>query len=654
MPVYFEPVPPIAREGADTFEEYQKKHAASIADPDSFWGEQAKRVTWFKDFDSVSGGTLKDGNVTFYNGGKINACYNAVDRWAQDDPERTAIVWEGDEPTDVRNISYGELLAGTCQIANVLLSRGCKKGDTVTIYMPMVPETAMAMLACARIGAIHSVVFAGFSATALKDRIDDSNSKIIMTADVGLRGTKKIPLKTTVNEACNIATTNVTSVLTLERVGRDCEMVEGRDVWLQDAMANERPYVPCEVMDSEDILFYLYTSGSTGQPKGIAHTTGGYCVYTAMTTEFSFGNAKDDLHACVADVGWITGHSYIVYGPLINGTKTFMFESVPTYPDASRYWDMIQRHKIATFYTAPTALRALMKSGDEPVKKHDLSCLKVLGTVGEPINPEAYRWYKEVVGGNRVDIIDTYWQTETGGHVMTPLVGVSPTKPGSCSFPMYGIDAVILDQNPEHKTPVVMERPEGGEVSGVLAIAKPWPGMARSVFGNHDRYMNVYLRPYPGYYFPGDGARIDKDGFCWITGRTDDVLNTSGHRLGTAEIESALVAHPAVAEAAVVGAPHDIKGEEPFAYVMLMNGVEKTDVLAQELRMQVRKMIGGIAMPGTVVITGGLPKTRSGKIMRRILRKLAAGEYENLGDFSTLGTPAVVPVLIADVKATRA
>mmetsp|Transcript_12752 Transcript_12752/g.33270 ORF Transcript_12752/g.33270 Transcript_12752/m.33270 type:complete len:527 (+) Transcript_12752:2-1582(+) len=507
----------------------------------------------------------------------------------------------------------------------------------------MVPEAAYAMLACTRIGAVHSVVFAGFSAEALHARITDADCKVVITADHGLRGGKVIPLKQMVDDALARGCPSVSHVLVHKRTGKPVPFVEGRDLWLHEAMANERPVCPAVACDSEDPLFLLYTSGSTGKPKGVMHTTAGYLLWSCLTHFYTFDYRPGDVYACVADIGWITGHSYIVYGPLCNGATTFMFESVPTYPDAGRYWDMVARHKITQFYTAPTAVRALMKFGTECVKKHDRSSLRVLGTVGEPINPEAWKWYFEEVGDSQCVIVDTFWQTETGGHMLTGLPGCTPMKPGAASFPFFGVKPAVIDaQSGKEIT--------GNGVEGVLAVSQPWPGMARSVYGDHQRYLTTYLKPYPNYYFTGDGCRRDEDGYIWITGRVDDVLNVSGHRLGTAEIESALVTHPACVEAAVVGVPHDIKGVGIFAYCILADGFEQSDALIKELKGAVRKEIGGIATPDTIICTHGLPKTRSGKIMRRILRKIACGEADQLGDVSTLADPSIVPHLIAKVE----
>lgn len=639
------------------FDRYKRKHAESIKKPAKFWAKEAKeRLTWDSPFDahSVLRGSLKDGDVAWFSGGKLNVCYNAIDRHVNSkDANEVAILWEGDEPDDIRSLTYVDVLRKTSQIANALKSQGVKKGDVVTIYMPMVPELAMTMLACARIGAVHSVVFAGFSSEALASRISAAQSKVVVTADIGLRGTKKILLKDIVNEAISRADCEkiVEKVLTYERFhDPDSEVapyeMKQKDVRMDKLVSKQRPYCVPEMMDAEDNLFILYTSGSTGMPKGIVHTTGGYALYAAITTATTFDLVPGDLFACVADCGWITGHTYVVYGPLLNGGTTFMFESTPMYPDAGRYWDMIQRHKITQFYTAPTAIRSLMRYGDAFPAKYDLSSLKILGSVGEPINPEAWRWYYEVVGNSKCTVVDTYWQTETGGHLVTNIPGTTPMKPGSCTLPFYGIDAVILD-------PVNGHVLEGNNVSGVLAVRQPWPGMARSCLDDHERYLTVYLKPYDGYYFTGDSVTRDKDGFLFITGRVDDVLNVSGHRIGTAEVESALVAHPAVAQAAVVGQFHPIKGQSICCFVMLDVEHEESEQLIKELRNAVRKDIGPFASPDVIIVTPSLPMTRSGKIMRRILRKIVAGETDSLGDTSTLADPGIVDVLIEKMQSDK-
>ena len=562
---------------------------------------------------------------------------DCVDRHLGARGNKTAIIWEGDEPGNTRHISYRELHREVCRLANVLRHNGIRKGDRVAIYMPMIPEAAYAMLACARLGAVHSVVFAGFSAEALRDRIQDARCKAVITADEGYRGRKVIPLKRPVDEAV-MACPTVEHVFMVRHSGSKVPFYPPRDIDLGEAMKNERPYCPIEHVDSEDTLFLLYTSGSTGKPKGISHTSAGYLLYTMMTHRYVFDYREDDIFACVADIGWITGHSYVVYGPLANGATTVMFESIPTYPDAGRYWDMVERLKITQFYTAPTALRAIAREGDAHVKKYDRSSLRVLGSVGEPINPEIWKWYYDVVGEKRCNIVDTWWQTETGGILITPLAGATPTKPGSATYPFFGIEPVLLDEQGNEL--------HGNGVSGLLAIKSPWPSIARTIQGDHQRFAQVYLDPYPGYYLTGDGCRRDEDGYYWITGRVDDVINVSGHRMGTAEVESALVTHPDCAEAAVVGFPHEIKGQGIFAYVILKEGVIADMELIGALRNEVRTHIGAIAVPDEILITPGLPKTRSGKIMRRILRKIAAQDTKELGDISTLSDPAVVDMLI--------
>ena len=641
------------------FDKYQKLHAQSIQNPAKYWGQLAKDyLDWDSDFDPhrILQGTLQDGNVRWFAGGKLNACYNAIDRHP---PNNLAMVWEGDEPDDIRTLTYGDMLQKVSQIANALKQQGVQKGDVVTIYMPMIPELAMTMLACARIGAVHSVVFAGFSSEALAQRIVAASSQVVVTADQGVRGGKTIPLKEIVNKAVDhvvdlgASQDLVESVLVWERFFQEGDEeteapydMKPKDVRMDVLVNNQRPYCAPVSMDAEDNLFILYTSGSTGMPKGVVHTTGGYSLYAAHTTKTTFDLAPGDLFACVADCGWITGHTYVVYGPLLNGGTTFLFESTPMYPDEGRYWDMVQRHQITQFYTAPTAIRSLMRFGDDAPKKYDLSSLKVLGSVGEPINPEAWRWYYEVVGRSQCTIVDTYWQTETGGHIVTNIPGVTPMKPGSCTLPMYGIDAVVLD-------PVSGTVMEGNDVEGVMAIRQPWPGMARTCLGDHERFLTVYLKPYPGYYFTGDSVLRDKDGFHFITGRVDDVLNVSGHRIGTAEVESALVSHPAVAQAAVVGMPHPIKGQSIAAFCTLEVNSNESDELIQELRLQVRADIGPFAAPDMILVSPSLPMTRSGKIMRRILRKIVADEMDTLGDTSTLADPSVVDAIIEQVQAAK-
>uniref|UniRef100_A0A7S4K1G5 Acetyl-coenzyme A synthetase n=1 Tax=Odontella aurita TaxID=265563 RepID=A0A7S4K1G5_9STRA len=586
------------------FNAYKEEHKESVSDVSAYWSDLAKRkLDWFAPYTSVRKGSFVEGDVAWFLDGKINACYNALDRHCKGDgsagdrSKEVAILWEGDEPNDVRKITFEECLRKVCKIANALKASGVQKGDVVTLYMPMIPELAMTMLACARIGAAHSVIFAGFSADAIADRITSSSSRWVVTADGGKRGGRNLPLK----QICDTAIAKgdcakiVQKVFVFEHTGPEDVQLHDRDVQFDSLIESQRPYCPCEWMDSEDTLFILYTSGSTGKPKGLVHTTGGYCMYALQTTAVTFDLKKTDVYACVADAGWITGHTYIVYGPLLNGASTFMFESTPMYPDNGRYWDMIERHKITVFYTAPTAIRSLMRFGDEAPKKYDLSSLRILGSVGEPINPEAWRWYYEVIGNSKCAVVDTYWQTETGGHVVTNLPGVTPMKPGSCTLPFYGIDTVVLD-------PRTGKEIEGNGVEGVLAIKQPWPGMTRTCLGDHERYLTVYMTPYPGYYFPGDGCKRDEDGFIWITGRVDDVLNVSGHRIGTAEVESALVGHPAVAQAAVIGYPHDIKGQGICCYATLTVGYDESDELVKELRTEVSFMCRFITLPLCLVL----------------------------------------------------
>ena len=618
--------------------QYDQMYARSVQDPNGFWGDLARaKLHWLKPFDTVSDVDMKAGHHTWFTGGQLNVSVNCLDRHLAERGEQVAIIWEGDEPGDVRRITYRELHREVCRFANALTLRGVRKGDTIAIYMPMVPEAAVAMLACARLGAVHSVIFGGFSADSVRDRVLDADCRVVVTADEGLRGRKTVPLKKTVDEALK-SCPEVHTVFVCRRTGAEVPMTAGRDVVMQDAMRNERSWCEPAAVGSEDLLFLLYTSGSTGKPKGLAHSTAGYLLYAQVTHEWVFDVRPGDVYCCAADVGWVTGHSYVVYGPLANGATTLMFEGIPTFPDSGRYWDMVERHKITQFYTAPTAIRAIAKDGDALVKKYDRSSLRVLGSVGEPINPEAWRWYYEVVGEARCTIVDTFWQTETGGHMITPLPGVTELKPGSATLPFFGVvPALLNDQGAELL---------GNEVSGVLCFKASWPAIARTVYGDHERYLNTYFRPYPGYYFTGDGCRRDADGYYWITGRVDDVINVSGHRMGTAEVESALVSNPAVAEAAVCGFPHEIKGTGIFAYVILKTGVVETPALVKELMGTVRTVIGPIATPDKILITPGLPKTRSGKIMRRILRKIAAQETENLGDITTLADPGVVQALI--------
>jgi len=621
-----------------SFEEYKEMYQRSIGpERERFWAEQAQSLRWMQPFRQVLSEDMHTGDVRWFIGGKLNVCDNCVDRWAETAPNRTAIIYEGDEPTDIKQISFKELLQETCRIANLYRHHGAQKGDRITIYMPMVPEAAYVMLASCRIGCVHSVVFAGFSASSLKDRIVDARSAIIVTADEGVRGKKVIPLKNVCDEAmagCDF----VTTCFVLKRTGGNVTMKPGRDVWLMESASAMRPYCEPEPMASEDFLFMLYTSGSTGKPKGVAHCTAGYLLWTSLTVRTVFDLHIGDCYCSAADIGWITGHSYVVYGPLANGVSTLMFESVPTYPDAGRYWDMVQRHKITQFYTAPTAIRTLMRFGNEFVKKYDRSSLRILGSVGEPINPEAWRWYYDVVGDRRCPIMDTFWQTETGGFMMTPMPGSHIMKPGSCTLPMFGVDPRVLDPNTGKEL-------EGDNVAGVLVFAKSWPSMLRTVYGDHQRMLDTYLKPYPGYYLTGDGCVRDHDGYYWITGRIDDVINVSGHRIGSAEVEHAIVGHEKTAEAAVVGYPHEVKGAGLFCYVILKQGVEGDDGLKAELKQCVRKEVGPFAQPDHFIFTSALPKTRSGKIMRRILRKIAENDTSNLGDTSTLMDPSVVDEL---------
>ncbi|GHC53819.1 acetyl-coenzyme A synthetase [Gemmobacter tilapiae] len=622
---------------------YDRLYAESVKDPESFWAREAQRIDWIRPFTKVKDTSFAPGNVSikWFEDGTLNLSANCIDRHMIKRANQTAIIWEPDDPkTPAKHITYTELLEQTCRLANVLKAHGVERGDRVVLYMPMIPEAAYAMLACARIGAIHSVVFGGFSPDALANRINDSEAKVVITADFGPRGGKKTPLKANTDAALLHCDDRV-KCLVVKHTGDQTSWVDGRDVDLKAEMAAAKPYCPYVEMGAEDPLFILYTSGSTGKPKGVLHTTGGYLVYAAMTHQITFDYHDGDVFWCTADVGWVTGHSYIVYGPLANGATTVMFEGVPTYPDAGRFWEVIAKHKVTQFYTAPTAIRSLMGLGAEWVEKHDLSSLKLLGSVGEPINPEAWNWYHTHVGKGAVPVVDTFWQTETGGHIITPLPGAIPQKPGSATKPFFGVKCVVLDA-------ATGQVQEATETEGVLCITDSWPGQMRTLWGDHQRFEEAYFSQYKGMYFTGDGCRRDADGYYWITGRVDDVLNVSGHRMGTAEIESALVAHADVAEAAVVGFPHDIKGQGIYAYVTLMKGIEPSDDLRKDLIKWVRTEIGPIASPDLIQWAPGLPKTRSGKIMRRILRKIAENDFGALGDTSTLADPAVVDDLIAN------
>ncbi|MFI5184166.1 MAG: acetate--CoA ligase [Vicinamibacteria bacterium] len=631
-----------------SMEEYQRLYRLSLDNPEWFWGEQAKALTWFHPWHSVFDADYDEVDFSWYSGGRLNASFNCVDRHLADLAEHTAIIWAQDEVGTYQHISYRELKHNVCRIANVLLSHGIRKGDRVCIYMPMIPALAYTMLACARIGAVHSVVFGGFSAEALRDRIVDARCRLVVTANEGLRGGRRIPLKKTVDRAIE-GMAMVETVLVARRTESDTEMRAGRDFWLEEECHRQRSTCTNAWMGAEDPLFILYTSGSTGKPKGLLHTTGGYLVYAALTHRLVFDYHPGDIYFCAADVGWVTGHSYIVYGPLANGATTVMFESTPVHPDPGRYWRIVDDLGVNVLYTAPTALRALAQAGDDWVKRYRRDSLRILGSVGEPINPEVWRWYHDVVGGGRCAVVDTWWQTETGGILITPLPGVTPTKPGSATLPFFGVKPVVVDPADGHVL-------EGNGVSGALCLGSPWPGQARTVYGDHQRFRETYFSHYSGYYFTGDGVRRDEDGYYWITGRIDDVLNVSGHRLGTAEIESALVAHDAVAEAAVVGFPHPIKGTGIYAYVVLGSDHAGSDPSQVEgaLKEQVRHVIGSFAAPDAIHVSAGLPKTRSGKIMRRILRKIASSDYEGLGDISTLAEPEVVERLIEEHKARGA
>ena len=617
---------------------YEEMYKESISNPIKFWGEHGKRIDWIKNYEKVRDFSYDQKNlyIKWFEDGTLNASYNCIDRHLKNNGNKTAIIWEGDNPDEQKSITYNELYKNVCKFANVLKKLGAKKGDRITIYMPMIPEAAYAMLACTRIGAIHSVVFGGFSPEALAGRIEDCNSNLIITADEGIRGGKTIPLKQNTDEALKKAS-SCKKCLVIKRTNAEINWIDNRDFWYQELFAEVEETCEPEEMNAEDPMFILYTSGSTGKPKGVMHTTGGYMVYTSITHEYIFDYKPNEVYWCTADVGWVTGHSYIIYGPLSNCATTLMFEGVPNYPTSSRFWEVVDKHKVNIFYTAPTALRALMAEGEAPVKKTNRGSLRILGTVGEPINPEAWNWYNEIVGDKRCPIVDTWWQTETGGILITPLPGAIDAKPGSATKPFFGIKPVLVDNDNNELT---------GEAEGNLCIEMSWPGQMRSVYGDHQRFIDTYFKTFPGRYFSGDGCRRDKDGYYWITGRVDDVINVSGHRMGTAEVESALVAHTDVAEAAVVGYPHDIKGQGIYAYVTLNIGVDSSDQLHAELKKWVRKEIGPIATPDLLQFSPQLPKTRSGKIMRRILRKIAANEYQDLGDTSTLADPSVVNDLI--------
>ena len=623
---------------------YRDMYARSVRDPEGFWGEHGKRIDWIKPYTRVKRTSFAPGNVSieWFGDGTTNVSLNCIDRHLAKRADQVAIIWEGDDPKESKSITYRQLHDEVCRFANVLKAHGVKKGDTVTIYLPMIPEAAYAMLACARIGAVHSIVFGGFSPEALAGRIEGGNSRILITADEGLRAGKKVPLKVNADEAANKVPGTVAAMIVVKRTGGQVHMISGRDFWYHEEAAKVTAECKAQEMKAEDPLFILYTSGSTGQPKGVLHSTGGYLVFASMTHQYVFDYHDGDIYWCTADVGWVTGHSYIVYGPLANGATTLMFEGVPTYPSISRFWDVVDKHKVNIFYTAPTAIRSLMAAGEEPVKRTSRKTLKLLGSVGEPINPEAWEWYHRVVGDARCPIVDTWWQTETGGILITPLPGATDLKPGSAGRPFFGLQPQIVDSAGH-----VLE----GACEGNLVIANSWPGQMRTVYGDHKRFEETYFSTYPNKYFTGDGCRRDGDGYYWITGRVDDVINVSGHRMGTAEVESALVAHESVSEAAVVGYPHDIKGQGIYAYVTLMAGKTPSDAMRKELVAHVRKEIGPIASPDIIQFAPGLPKTRSGKIMRRILRKIAESEFGSLGDTSTLADPSVVDDLIENRKA---
>ena len=621
-----------------SFDRYDEIYKRSIEDPENFWAETAQRIHWIKPWDTVRNFDFVQGRIEWFSGGKLNACYNCIDRHIENGHgDETAIIWEGNDPNQSRKFSYSELLRDVSQFANALKSMGVEKGDRVCLYMQMIPELAVAVLACARIGAVHSVVFGAFSSDSLRDRINDSECKILVTQDTGVRGTKQtIPMKVNADNAV-AATPSIDHVVVVRRTGEPIEMDTNRDIWWHEAVSGVEANCEPEVMDSEDPLFILYTSGSTGKPKGVLHTTGGYLTYASFTHEMVFDYKPGDIYWCTADLGWITGHSYIVYGPLANRATTVMFEGVPNYPDFGRFWDVVDKHRVNQFYTAPTALRALMKEGNDWVTSRDLSSLRLLGTVGEPIKEPEWTWYHEIVGKGKCPIVDTWWQTETGGILITPLPGATPTKPGSATFPFFGVEPVLMTEDGQEI--------EGNDVSGLLVIKSSWPGQMRTIYGDHDRFLDVYFSQFPGYYFTGDGAKRDKDGYYWITGRVDDVLNVSGHRIGTAEVEGAIGKAKGVAEAAVVGFSHDIKGQGIYAFVTLMTGMDPSDEIRTDILASVTKEIGPHAKPDEIQFTPALPKTRSGKIMRRILRNIAEGDLDNMGDISTLADPNVVESL---------